>query len=172
VPRIINLNKTAVKNLLCFMFLLLISTACTSGTGQEQKPVPETGEVNFDEQLAEKLGADQYGMRTYVMALLKAGPDRSHDEETAAEIQRGHMAHINNMAASGALILAGPYIEGGELRGIFLFDTDSLEEAEALTAQDPAVQAGRLEMELIRWYGSAALMEVPAIHEKISRNSP
>jgi hypothetical protein len=45
--------------------------------------MPETGEVSFDEQLAEQLGADQYGMRTYVMALLKAGPDRSHDEETA-----------------------------------------------------------------------------------------
>ena len=43
------------------------------------------------------------------------------------------------------------------------------EEAEALTNTDPAIQAGSLVMELIPWYGSAALMEVNEIHGKIAK---
>lgn len=53
-----------------------------------------------------------------------------------------------------------------------MFDVDSLEEAEALTASDPAVQAGSLVMELHPWYGSAALMKVVDIHSRIARSTP
>ncbi len=151
--------------ILSLVLALLISGCNTESEPDDNNPV-------FDPQAAENLEADEYGMRTYVIALLKTGPDRSHSQEAAQEIQRGHMAHINKMADEGHLILAGPFMGGGDLRGIFLFDTDSVEEAEALTAQDPAVQSGRLEMELITWYGSAALLEVPSIHRTISRHTP
>src|SRR5690606_37138092 len=109
--------------------------------------------------------ADDYGMRQYVMAFLKSGSNRSQDPEKAKEIQAGHMAHIMSMAESGKLVLAGPFMDGGEIRGIFVFDT-TMEEAEALTAQDPAVQSGRLVMELHPWYGSAALMKVNDISRR------
>ena len=36
----------------------------------------EAEETVFDEALAERLGADEYGMRMYVMAFLKEGPNR------------------------------------------------------------------------------------------------
>jgi uncharacterized protein YciI len=49
------------------------------------------------------------------------------------------------------LIAAGPFGDNGRLRGIFVFRVDSLEEAKNLTAGDPAVQAGRLAMDIHPW---------------------
>jgi uncharacterized protein len=74
-------------------------------------------------------------------------------EKTPAteEIQKGHMANINRLAEMKKLIAAGPFGDDGRLRGIFVFRAGSLEEAKALTATDPAVQAGRLAMELHTW---------------------
>ncbi|GAA4309485.1 YciI family protein [Nibribacter koreensis] len=91
-------------------------------------------------------------MKIYYMAILKKGPNRTHDELTAARIQDEHMAHINKMAADGKLTMAGPFMDDGEMRGIFIFNVKSLEEAKALTEADPAVKAGRLIMELHPWY--------------------
>lgn len=67
------------------------------------------------------------------------------------EIQKGHMANINRLAAMKKLIAAGPFGDDGRLRGIFVFRVGSLDEAKALTATDPAVQAGRLAMEIHPW---------------------
>lgn len=128
--------------------------------------------AGFDAGLAERLGADVYGMRTYVMVHLRAGPGLIEDAERLAEIQRGHMAHIRHLSEEGHLIMAGPFLDGGELRGIFLLALDDLEQAAELVAGDPAVQAGRLEMELIRWYGSAALMSLPEMHARIASAQP
>lgn len=57
-----------------------------------------------------------------------------------------------SLAEAGKLILAGPFLGEGELRGIYVFDTPSIEEAEALTATDPAIKAGSLAMELNSLY--------------------
>lgn len=149
--------------------ILIISFGCSYEPDQS---VNENEEVIFDEVLAEELGADEYGMKRYVMAFLKAGPNRDQDEETAAELQQAHMANIQRMAESGVLVLAGPFLDEGEIRGIYVFDVVSIEEARELTETDPAVQAGRLEMELHPWYGSAALMNVNEIHGSISKSNP
>jgi len=74
-------------------------------------------------------------------------------EKTAAteEIQKGHMANINKLAEMKKLVAAGPFGDNGRLRGIFVFRVGSLEEAKLLTATDPAVQAGRLAMDIHPW---------------------
>ena len=128
--------------------------------------------VEFDAELAAELGADDYGMKRYVMAFLKSGPNRPEDPEEAQALQRAHLDNIRRMAEDGKLVLAGPFMDRGEIRGIYVFAVDSVEEAEALTATDPAVQAGSLVMELHPWYGSAALMKVNDIHSAIAKSSP
>ena len=140
--------------------------AAQSSAGAQQEP------VGYDSLLAAELGADDYGMRRYVMALLKAGPNRSQDSTRAAELQQAHMANIRRLAEEGKLILAGPFLGSGPLRGIYVFDVTTVEEARELTMTDPAIQAGRLEMELLPWYGSAALMKVNEISTRISREEP
>jgi hypothetical protein len=49
------------------------------------------------------------------------------------------MANINRLAETGKLVLAGPFVDGGDRRGVFIFKVDSLGEAQALTDTDPAV---------------------------------
>lgn len=128
------------------------------------------GQEKYDPDLAEKYKADDYGMKKYVMAFLKRGPDvADYSKEERDKIQEGHMAHIGHMVDAKKLVLAGPFFGDGELRGIFLFDVDNLEEAKELTNEDPAVKAGVLTMELLEWYGSAAVMAIPEIHEKIQK---
>ncbi|GAB5418695.1 MAG: hypothetical protein Crog4KO_04520 [Crocinitomicaceae bacterium] len=125
--------------------------------------------VVYDSLYAQKVGADDYGMRSYVMALLKSGPNRDQTPEEAEKLQAAHMANIGRLADEGVLVLAGPFLDDGDLRGIYIFAVESVEEARTLTATDPAIQEGRLIMELHPWYGSAAVMEIGEIHEKISK---
>lgn len=153
---------------LLFLLPLFLAYCAQTPSGETNIQIEET---DFDSLLAQQLGADEYGMKSYVMAFLKAGPNRTQDSLEAARIQEAHMANINRMAEEGKLILAGPFLDDGELRGIYVFDVATIEEAEALTNTDPAVQAGRLVMELHPWYGSAALMQVNAQHEKITKKN-
>jgi uncharacterized protein YciI len=91
-------------------------------------------------------------MVTYYMGLLRRGPQWTAEATSAVEqLQREHLAHIRGMAATGKLVLAGPFTDGGELRGIFVFKVDTLEEARALAEADPAVKAGRLVVEMHPW---------------------
>jgi uncharacterized protein YciI len=80
-------------------------------------------------------------MKSYVMAFLKTGPNRSQDSATIAEIQQAHLENIIRLANEGKLILAGPFLDNGELRGIYVFNVSTLEEARKLTLADPAVRA-------------------------------
>ncbi len=119
--------------------------------------------------MAYEFGADEYGMKQYVMAFLKRGPNRSKDSTTAANLQRAHLDNITRLANEGKLVLAGPFLDNGEIRGIYIFNVKSIEEAKELTATDPAIEAGSLVMELHPWYGSAALMNVNDLHKKLSK---
>ena len=86
------------------------------------------------------------------LAFLTRGEKWTPEKTPATEeIQKGHMANINRLAEMKKLIAAGPFGDNGRLRGIFVFRVDSLEEAKSLTATDPAVQAGRLAMDIHPW---------------------
>ena len=130
---------------------------------------PEVGAF-YDSLKAKEYGADDYGMRTYVMAFLKSGPNRPEDSAKSAELMRAHLDNIGRLAEEGKLVLAGPFYGDQDLRGIYIFDTDNIDSAKAMTATDPAIQYGSLEMELLMWYGSAALMEVNSIHSSLSKS--
>ena len=159
-----------MKNLLPFLLILLYATGCNNPeTKNETSKIDSENEVVYDSVLARQLGADDYGMKSYVMAFLKRGPNRSQDSATAAMLQRAHLDNIIRMAKEGTLVLAGPFMDKGDIRGIYLFDVRTIAEAEELTATDPAIKAGTLEMELHPWYGSAALPMLNDIYKKITK---
>lgn len=126
---------------------------------------------NYDSALAKKLGADDYGMKKYVMAFLKTGPVKIKDSVERRQLLMAHLKNIQRLAKEGKLILAGPFMDDQTIEGIFVFNVESVEEAKALTATDPAIKAGTLEMELHPWYGSAALIEIPDLHQKVQKKS-
>lgn len=125
----------------------------------------------YDSTLAKKLGADRYGMKKYVMAFLKTGKTNLKDSTERANLQMAHLKNIMRMADEGKLIVAGPFLDKNEVRGIYIFNVTTLEEARQLTETDPAIKAGTLEMELRPWFGSAALMEVNRIHKMVEKKS-
>lgn len=141
---------------------LLVQVSISQPTGKN---------AEYDAALAKRLGADDYGMKQYVVAFLKKGPNRSQDSLTATKLQQAHMKNIQRMADDGALVLAGPFLDNGDVRGIYVFNVKSVEEAQKLTETDPAIKAGRLAMELHPWYGSAALMEINRIHALLERKN-
>jgi uncharacterized protein YciI len=110
-------------------------------------------------------------MKTYVMAFLKKGSNRDLDSTKRAELQKAHLKNISRLAEEGKLVLAGPFYGDGEIRGIYIFDVESIEEARVLTETDPAIKAGSLEMELLKWYGTAALLEVNEISKSLAKES-
>lgn len=149
---------------ICSMFLI----ACTS-TQVTKKDLQESNASNYDAALAQKVGADDYGMKKFVIAFLKKGPNRNLSTEESKKLQRAHLDNISTLAAEGTLVLAGPFLDDGDLRGIYIFDVETIQEAEALTKTDPAIQTGSLMMELHPWYGSAATSLVGEWHSKIQK---
>jgi uncharacterized protein YciI len=125
--------------------------------------------ITYDSLLAKQIGADEYGMKHYVMAFLKSGPNSDLDSATSAQLQRAHLDNIFRMADEGTLAIAGPFLDKGEIRGISIFNVTTVDEAAKLTATDPAVIAGRLILELHPWYGPAALMKGIEISKTIEK---
>ena len=153
--------------------LVLIATLISCNQNLNNKEVSKAdsvsiSKIHFDSIKAKKYGADAYGMKKYILAFLKRGPNQSVDSIKKQELQRAHMQNIDRLAEEGKLVLAGPFFGNEELRGIYIFNVDNLEEAERLTQTDPSILAGVLTMELKEWYGSAALMEVNDIHNSLN----
>lgn len=99
-----------------------------------------------------------YTMRTYVVGFLRRGPNWTPEKTAETQkLQEGHMANINRMAETGKLILAGPFSDSTDLRGMFVFDLTDVEEAKAMAEQDPAVQAGRLVIDWHPWFSASGI---------------
>jgi uncharacterized protein YciI len=102
-------------------------------------------------------------MRSYVLVLIYRGPTQIEDEEEAAAMQRGHLASNARLYEEGKLILAGPFRDNTDLRGIFLFDSDSVEEVRGWCDQDPGIRSGWLRVEIHPWYSARGITIVPPV---------
>jgi uncharacterized protein YciI len=123
----------------------------------------------FDPALAQTTGADERGMRGYVLVILKTGATRVPDGPARTEMFKGHFANINRLAAEGKLVQAGPLDGVDGWRGLFVFATANIEEAKKLVATDPVVMKGEMVPEFHNYYGSAALMLVNDLHGKVAK---
>ena len=129
------------------------------------------GERAFDPELAKRLGADERGMKMYVLCILKTGPkDAEIKGDARKEIFAGHFANISRLADEGKLAVAGPFGKNDKAyRGLYIFNVATIEEAEKLVMLDPAVKAGVFVPDLTLWYGSAAMMAVNDTHKRIEK---
>lgn len=151
------------------LVIVALAIAACGTTGSASKPGATSRA--YDAARAKRLGADDYGMKRYVMALLRRGPNPPADKTQAAALMRAHLDNIKRLAKAGKLLIAGPFLDKGALRGIYVFNVATVEEARKLTATDPAIKAGALIMELHPWYGSAALQEINTIHRTVQKRS-
>lgn len=101
----------------------------------------QTTNPTYDAALADSLGADSYGMKTYMLVILKTGTNTVADKEKINSLFRGHLDNIGRLAREGKLVVAGPLSKNDKTyRGIFILDVKTIEEAQALLATDPAVK--------------------------------
>lgn len=148
-----------------------LAAALASCSHSGAQPAPS--EPSFDAALAERLGADERGMRQYVLVILRTGPYTPANQEERNTLFAGHFANMRQLSDEGKLVAAGPIGQNErQYRGIFVFDVASIEEAQALVATDPTVTSGVFVAELYPWYGSAGLRELPAIHRPIEPPRP
>ncbi|HKF42878.1 MAG TPA: YciI family protein [Thermoanaerobaculia bacterium] len=113
------------------------------------------------------IGPGGWEMTTYYVGFLYRG-EKWTPEETpeTKKLQEAHMANIQRMGAEGKLVVAGPFTDGGDLRGLYVFRAASAEEAKALVESDPAVKAGRLRFELHPWYAAKNITVTKTKEEK------
>jgi len=113
-----------MKNIFYTFLTLLVIIGCqqSQNTTVEKIITSEELTTTFDANLAKACGADEYGMRQYVMAFLKRGPNRDRDSLEMINLQRAHLDNIGKLAEAGKLSLAGPFLDDGDLRGIYIFN--------------------------------------------------
>ncbi len=128
---------------LLVLFVTAISSAQTPATkdAMVKKPVKE-------------FKAGEYTMKQYFFVMLTKGNRRGEITDTAIinKIQQGHMDNLNRLAKEGKIVVAGPFGDDGNWRGVFIFDAETKEEVVELLKTDPAIVAGRLGYEIHPWW--------------------
>lgn len=153
-------SKTVSQLLACALFVHSLGASA-----QEPAPPPK-----FDAALAGRVGADEHGMRRYVLVILKTGPTPVTDADARKVMFAGHFANMERLAKEGKLALAGPFAKNEDgWRGLFLLAVEDIPAARALTETDPVIVNGEMVAEYHPWFGSAAVMVVPELHETITR---
>ena len=93
-------------------------------------------EIN-DEFMREVIGRG----RRYVLAFyLTAAGGPQMSEEDAGRLQMQHLRFLFGLRADGKIVLNGPLVDEGPLRGIAILDMEDLDLAAALLGEDPAGQ--------------------------------
>jgi uncharacterized protein YciI len=136
-------------------------------------PAQPAAKPAYDAELARRYGADERGMRQYVLVVLKSGPTPVTDPDKRKAMFAGHFANMERLTKEGKLVLAGPFGKNEDgWRGLFVFAVSDIEEARKLVATDPVVINGEMAPELHAWYGTAAVMAIPDIYPKLEPPKP
>jgi uncharacterized protein YciI len=152
--------KTSLVAMLASLMVLVAFPAASQET---------TPPVGYDAALATRLGADDYGMRSYVLVVLKTGPNKTPPGPERDELFRGHFANMKRLSDEGKLVLAGPFDGVDGWRGLFVFAVREIEEAKKLAETDPVLVKGEMVAEYHKYYGSAALMLIRETHDKLGK---
>ena len=139
------------------VYILRAKTAAEAKEWADNSPAVQSGHLTteihpwWSEEVMKHTSTPET-MTTAYLAFLTRGDKWTPDKTPQTEaIQKAHMDNINRLAATKKLVVAGPFGDNGTLRGIFVFKVGSLEEAKALAETDPAVQAGRLALDIHPW---------------------
>ena len=158
------MGKRALMTLLGLGFCLALPAAGQTPSAPTGATAPQR-----DSALAASLGADERGMKSYVLVVLKTGPTRVPDGVARTKMFEGHFANIKRMAAEKKLVLAGPLDGADGWRGMYIFNTPEIAVARTWVATDPVITSGEMVADYHKFYGSAALMTVNDVHDKIRR---
>lgn len=149
-----------------YVFVTLLLVACAQDKKKEDGPQPAPSKTKSVSQLKVELTQkgfkifdyvdektkDTILMQQYFIAFLKNGPNRSQNKEELDSLQALHLAHLGRMYQEGYADISGPFGDDGDIRGITIYNTPTLEMADSLANMDPMVSAGRLIIEMHPWW--------------------
>ncbi len=153
-----------------WQFLLIFSLAswgCSTKEPQKKNLV----HAEYDEALANQLGADQYGMKNYIVCFLKPGKLKIISQDTHNKIKSENKEFIRQLVKNGHLVMLGHFTENKSFRMQLVLNVSTVKDAQELVSELPKVKEGLLIPEFTPWYGPAALAELKSIHNKISKTT-
>jgi uncharacterized protein len=139
------------------LYVLRAKSAGEAREWAEADPTVKAGYLSVEmhpwwsEEVMKKAGSPLKMTTAYIGFLSRGAKWTPEKTLQTEELQKAHMANIHRLADMKKLVVAGPFGDNGQLRGIFVFRVASLEEAKELAATDPAVQAGRLSIDMHPW---------------------
>lgn len=135
-------NSVLLILMLCMVSPLWAQNADTTSTPLQ----PETFQTQWND--------STIIMQKYFVVFLKAGPERGQSKEESEKIQQAHLDYLSEVYQAGHTSITGPFADDGDIRGIVVYNTATLQQARELAEQDPAVKAGRLEVEVHPWWAA------------------
>jgi hypothetical protein len=112
----------------------------------------------------------QFDRHTLVVLVLRPDAPALTDEE-AEELQDRHLAYRADLRERGLIVAGGPLVDQDDerLRGVSIWSCDP-ETARRLSNDDPAVQAGRLAVEVMTWLVPAGNVRFESVTAPRSRD--
>ncbi|MDP3668183.1 MAG: YciI family protein [Telluria sp.] len=138
-----------------------------SSYARAAQSAPDTAAPSYDADMAKSLGADERGMRGFVLVVLKTGPNKVPEGAARKKMFEGHFANMQGLAAEKKLVVAGPLDGVDGWRGVFVFATADIDQAKSYVASDPLIVNGEMVAEYHKFYSSAGLMMVNEVHNKL-----
>jgi uncharacterized protein len=125
---------------LCASVAVSLFAVASPGQKPAPSPAPPSG-TEFDS--------------CYIVFLRRPPDPPQYDKAKLDDIQKRHLAHLGDLYRSGKAVTAGPFDEQDDEtnRGLVVMPASlGKEEVRRLASDDPAVKAGRLKVEIVRWY--------------------
>lgn len=134
-----------MRNVILIIFIIIIS--CKSNNYKQEEEIAKELTTN-------EFKDGDYVMKQYYFVMLTKGDKRNETVDTAYlnKLQRLHLANIDRLANEGKILVAGPFGDDGNWRGIFIFDCEQQSEVEHLLQTDPMIAAGWLGYEIHPWW--------------------
>jgi uncharacterized protein YciI len=108
--------------------------------------------------------AQDYKLTTYYLVVLMKGKAWSAEKTPeSARIQDQHIAHLTKLGDQGFGLAAGPFSDGGDIRGLLIVAATSAQQARELEEADPAVTAGRLALDVLPFMAPEGWFQKPAM---------
>jgi len=124
----------------------------------EHNPAVELGQVELEiypwTTAADALGPpapERESTPRYLGLLRRPGGVTNWTAEELQRIDAEHLAFVAGLQAAGDIVAAGPVDGAGDLRALLIFRATDRRRIEQRMAEDPALTAGRLRLELYRW---------------------